>query len=96
VKEKLIVKKSFIAISVLIPLIAAGATFVLAQKEVGTGGVPLLRLAWSRVADLGGELGSVECAEFSADGQYIVSVTKYSKEIVLAGESRVSGVRGEK
>jgi WD40 repeat protein len=52
-----------------------------AQAPAPTQGVPFLRPVWSRVADLNGELGSVECAEFSADGRLIATATKYSNDI---------------
>lgn len=36
-----------------------------------------LNQVWSRLADINGELGSVESAEFSRDGQYIATGTKF-------------------
>ncbi len=42
-----------------------------------------LEPVWSRVADALGEAGSVESAEFSPDGKYIVSGTKYDNSIVM-------------
>lgn len=54
-----------------------------AQAPAPTQGVPYLRLVWNRVADFNGELGSVECAEFSPDGKFIASATKYSNEIAV-------------
>jgi WD40 repeat protein len=59
------------------------AGLALAQAPAPTQGVPFLRLVWSRVADFNGELGSVECAEFSPDGRFIASATKYSNEIAV-------------
>jgi WD40 repeat protein len=38
---------------------------------------------WSRVADALGERGSVESAEFSPDGKYIVSGTKFDNSVVM-------------
>jgi WD40 repeat protein len=70
--------RAVLRISSLLLSIAA-ATF--AQAPAPTQGVPFLRLVWSRVADLNGELGSVECAEFSADGRFIATATKYSNDI---------------
>jgi WD40 repeat protein len=61
-------------------LLAAAAA---AQAPPPTQGVPFLRLIWARVADLNGELGSVECAEFSPDGRLLASATKYSNEIAV-------------
>lgn len=42
-----------------------------------------LEPVWSRVADALGELGSVESAEFSPDGKYVVSGTKYDNSIIM-------------
>ncbi len=42
-----------------------------------------LEPVWSRVADALGELGSVESAEFSPDGKYIVSGTKYDNSVIM-------------
>lgn len=38
---------------------------------------------WSRVADALGEPGSVESAEFSVDGKYIVSGTKFDNSVIM-------------
>ncbi len=38
---------------------------------------------WSRVADVLGELGSIESAEFSPDGRHIVSGSKFDNSIVM-------------
>jgi WD40 repeat protein len=61
-------------------LLAAG-TMLPGQAPPPTQGVPYLRLVWARIADLNGELGSVECAEFSADGRLLATATKYSNDI---------------
>ena len=42
-----------------------------------------LEPVWSRVADALGEAGSVESAEFSPDGRFIVSGTKYDNSVVM-------------
>jgi WD40 repeat protein len=42
-----------------------------------------LEPVWARVADALGEPGSVESAEFSPDGKYIVSGTKYDNSVVM-------------
>ncbi len=38
---------------------------------------------WSRVADVHGEYGSIESAEFSPDGRFIVSGSKFDNSIVM-------------
>lgn len=42
-----------------------------------------LEPVWSRVADALGEAGSVESAEFSPDGKYIVSGTKFDNSVIM-------------
>jgi tricorn protease-like protein len=42
-----------------------------------------LEPVWSRVADALGEIGSVESAEFSPDGKFIVSGTKYDNSVIM-------------
>lgn len=42
-----------------------------------------LEPVWSRVADALGEPGSVESVEFSADGKYLVSGTKYDNSVIV-------------
>ena len=42
-----------------------------------------LHPVWSRVADALGEAGSVESAEFSRDGKYIVSGTKFDNTVIM-------------
>jgi len=44
---------------------------------------PKLNPVWSRLGDIYGENGDVESVEFSPDGRYIVSGTKYDHEVVL-------------
>ncbi len=44
---------------------------------------PGLQLLWSRAADLNGEKGAVESAEFSPDGEFIVSASKYDNRLVV-------------
>jgi WD40 repeat protein len=54
---------------------------LVAQAPPPTQGVPYTRLVWGRIADLNGELGSVECAEFSPDNRFIATATKYGNDI---------------
>lgn len=54
-----------------------------AQGQAFQSGGPHLRLVWARVADHNGELGSVECAEFSPNGRHVATATKYSNEIAV-------------
>lgn len=42
-----------------------------------------LEPVWSRVADALGEAGSVESAEFSPDGKFIISGTKYDNSVIM-------------
>ncbi|MEQ9296922.1 MAG: WD40 repeat domain-containing protein [Cyclobacteriaceae bacterium] len=42
-----------------------------------------LEPVWSRVADALGEPGSIESAEFSKDGKYIISASKYDYSVVM-------------
>lgn len=44
---------------------------------------PFLQLMWSRVADINGEAGAIESAEFSPDGHYIISGAKYDNTLIL-------------
>ena len=69
-------KRAFLPLQLLLLASAAAA-----QAPPPTQGVPFLRLIWARVADLNGELGSVECAEFSPDGRLIATATKYGNDI---------------
>ena len=55
-----------------------------AQVGPVTGEAQLrLHPVWERVADVFGEAGSVESAEFSPDGRYIVSGTKFDNSIIM-------------
>ena len=66
--------------SLIIPLLIAPLQLV-AQQYLDYQ----LRLepVWSRVADALGEPGSVESAEFSPNGKYIVSGTKFDNSVVM-------------
>lgn len=58
-------------------------TFMNAQPQLPLNYQLRLEPVWSRVADALGEVGSVESAEFSPDGKYIVSGAKYDYSIVM-------------
>ncbi len=42
-----------------------------------------LNLVWTRVADINGEAGSVESAEFSPDNRFIVSGAKFDNSVIM-------------
>ena len=42
-----------------------------------------LNLVWTRVADIYGEAGSVESAEFSPDSRYIISGSKFDNQVIM-------------
>ena len=42
-----------------------------------------LTLVWARVADVNGEAGSVESAEFSPDGRFIVTGSKFGNIVIM-------------
>lgn len=71
-------KARWIAAAAII-LIAAAA----AAPADAAQGVQSMSKVWSRMADIGGELGSVESAEFSPDGRFIVSGTKFDSMVVM-------------
>ncbi len=58
-------------------LLASEAVHAQQEKSVRLSPV------WVRVADLYGEYGSVESAEFSKDNRYIVSGTKFDNQVVM-------------
>jgi WD40 repeat protein len=59
------------------------ACCALAASALAYNAQPGLQLLWSRVADLHGEKGAVESAEFSPDGEHIVSGSKYDNRVVV-------------
>ena len=63
----------------LILLLLVTMLFVQAQSDYSLRLEPV----WSRVADALGELGSVESAEFSPNGRYIVSGTKFDYSVIM-------------
>jgi WD40 repeat protein len=56
---------------------AIAATPLVAAPELA------LNLVWSRVADVNGEAGSIESAEFSPDGRRIVSGSKFDNSVIM-------------
>lgn len=64
--------------------LSAGLLFLLLTVAAPAYNVlPGLQLLWSRAADLNGEKGAVESAEFSPDGEFIVSGSKYDNRLVV-------------
>lgn len=57
-----------------------GAAVMIADPAFAGGKIGLNQV-WSRLADVNGELGSVESAEFSPDSQYIVTGTKFDNTV---------------
>lgn len=51
--------------------------------EVNPTATPFIQLMWSRVADINGEAGAIESAEFSPDGRTIVSGAKYDNTLTM-------------
>jgi WD40 repeat protein len=72
-----------VAVAALLCGAVIGPVAARAQGQAFQSGGPHLRLVWARVADHNGELGSVECAEFSPDGRHVATATKYSNEIAV-------------
>ena len=65
-------------------LLCLCSTYLVAQVGPITGEAQLrLHPVWERVADVYGEAGSVESAEFSPDGKYIVSGTKFDNSVIM-------------
>lgn len=55
--------------------------FPLLAPSALAGGEASLNQVWSRLADINGEPGSVESAEFSPDSRYIVTGTKFDNTV---------------
>ena len=66
-------------IALIFPLALLINFHLAAQQEKSVRLSPV----WVRVADALGEHGSVESAEFSRDGRYIVSGTKFDNQVVM-------------
>ncbi|MEM6287186.1 MAG: PQQ-binding-like beta-propeller repeat protein [Bacteroidota bacterium] len=61
----------------------AALTVLLAAPAPAQNAEHRLNHVWSRMADLSGEFGSVESAEFSRDSRHIVTGTKYDNTVRL-------------
>ena len=79
-----------LAAAFLIPSIAmAQSSGNPANVSQGSGiaaaatGLPSIQLLWSRLGDLNGQDGAVESAEFSPDGKFIVSGSKYDNRVMV-------------
>ncbi len=65
-------------------ILSASLSFTLLQAQTYYPDASLrLHPVWSRVADVNGEFGSIESAEFSPDGRYIVSGSKFDNSIIM-------------
>ncbi|MCG8442353.1 MAG: hypothetical protein MI723_11140 [Caulobacterales bacterium] len=62
-------------------LMAACAAALIWPAAAGAGGNLGLNQVWSRLADINGELGSIESAEFSPDSERIVSGSKFDNTV---------------
>ena len=69
--------------AIAIVLFSISLVIVRAQPQLPLNYQLRLEPVWSRVADALGEPGSVESAEFSSDGKYIVSGTKYDNSVIM-------------
>ena len=70
--------------TILLFLCAAIPNLVSAQAvEINPTATPFIQLMWSRVADINGEAGAIESAEFSPDGRTIISGAKYDNTLTL-------------
>ncbi len=68
---------------ILIPLFFLALISVLPAQVHYPDATLRLHPVWSRVADVFGEWGSVESAEFSPDSKYIVSGSKYDNSVIM-------------
>ena len=64
--------------------IAAGfllSSFV--PQDAGAAAQMSLNLVWARLADVNGEEGSIESAEFSPDSRFIVTGSKFDNQVIM-------------
>ena len=73
---------AILAITAIIAGQARGAEEI-PSVEFNPHTAPFLQLLWARLGDMNGEIGAVESAEFSRDGELIVSGGKYDNSLVL-------------
>ncbi len=64
-------------------ILLAGAIAQAAEVEINPTATPFLQLMWSRVADVYGEAGAIETAEFSPNGMHIVTGGKYDNALMV-------------
>ena len=77
-------KPSVSSLAVSIVIAGASVLHVSAMDvEVNPTASPFVQLVWSRVADINGEAGAIESAEFSPDGRFIISGAKYDNSLTL-------------
>ena len=63
--------------------IVTAAVFLLSRSSIYAGDKLGLTLVWTRVADVNGEAGSVESAEFSPDGRFVVTGSKFDNQVIM-------------
>ena len=63
--------------------LTTGLVLALMTVNAWAGTQVRLTPVWSRVADINGEYGSIESAEFSPDGNRIVSGSKFDNQVIM-------------
>ena len=63
--------------------LTTGLILALMTMNAWAGTQVRLTPVWSRVADINGEYGSIESAEFSPDGNRIVSGSKFDNQVIM-------------